>query len=51
VLVGLWAARAAPPADTTSTPATTHPSQLVRLLSLRIRFTSSRRLWVYRPGC
>jgi hypothetical protein len=31
-----WAARAAPPADTTSTPATTQPSHPIRLPSPRI---------------
>jgi hypothetical protein len=36
VVVASCAASAAPPADTTSTPATAQPSQPVRLPSLRI---------------
>src|SRR5512132_3353680 len=40
VVVGSWAASAAPPADTSSTPATAQPSHLVRPPSLRMRSTS-----------
>src|SRR5215218_2107381 len=40
VVVAFWAASAAPPAVTSSTPATAQPSHLVCLPSRRMRFTS-----------